>query len=225
MKSLFIFILTGMFCFGIPSDTKVDLSELNFEVVKAYTTEYPSIKIKNISIEPALRVALMAPKFLKLELTPNSMRQPNGMFSALYLDDGIEKRLFFRYRISAEIETARATRDIARDKKIESDDLEFVLIPLERYFKKSISREDISAISAKRLIKAGSIVTQADFMKTPLVIRNSSVVATVMEGELELDFEAVSIEDGGMGQMVTVKNKNGKMFKAMVIGPSRVRVR
>ncbi len=206
-------------------DRGFDLSELNFELVKLYSSEYPGIIIKNITIEPATNISLASPKLLRIDLTRNSLKQSSGIFSAIYLDSKVEKRLYFRYRMMADVEVAKASRDISRDKKIDKEDVEFVLIPFERMFRKSISKDEMQDVSATRFIKAASIIAQSDFVKTPVVLRNSSVIASVDDSDLELEFEAVAVEDGSVGQMVTIKNKNGKTFRAVVVGPSRVNVK
>jgi flagella basal body P-ring formation protein FlgA len=225
LKKLLLLLFVSLLCFGSQKNVGLDLSELNFELVKLYKSEYPSMIIKNITIEPAMNVQLNVPKLQRLELSPNAIKQASGMFSAVFIDSGLEKRIYFRYRILADIEVAKATHDIPRDKKIDISDVEFLFIPFERSYDKSISRDDINGMSAKRFIKTDTIIKNSDFIKTPIVIRNTTVVATLIEGELELDFEALALEDGSMGQIISVKNKNGKVYKGVVSGPSRVSIK
>jgi len=224
-KVLFLlFIIVN--CFSADKNISIDLSELNFEVLKLYSAEYPSIVIKNLSITPASNTVIREPKLLRVDLSQNAIKQSQGMFSALFADkDNNEYKVYFRYRLLADVEVARAARDIPRDKKIDNDDIEFVLIPFERMVRKSVLKDEVSGTSAKRLIKVGSVITQSDLIKTPIVMRNSTIVANIIEGELELEFEAVAMEDGSMGQVINIKNKNGRAYKAVVTGPSKVSVK
>lgn|GEM_PF-4752375 len=226
MKKVLFLLFIIVNCFSADKNISIDLSELNFEVLKLYSAEYPSIVIKNLSITPASNTVIREPKLLRVDLSQNAIKQSQGMFSALFADkDNNEYKVYFRYRLLADVEVARAARDIPRDKKIDNDDIEFVLIPFERMVRKSVLKDEVSGTSAKRLIKVGSVITQSDLIKTPIVMRNSTIVANIIEGELELEFEAVAMEDGSMGQVINIKNKNGRAYKAVVTGPSKVSVK
>ncbi len=226
MKKILFFLLIGIFCFAIDKSVSVDLSELNFEVLKAYKNEYQGINIKNLSLEQASSAQAKQLKLLRVELSQNALKQSYGMFSAIYSDESNrEVRIYFRFKIFADVEVVKATRDIIRDKKIESGDIEVGLAAFERNVCRSVSRDGVVGMSARRFIKAGNTITKDDVSQPFLVNRNSTVVVAIREGELEVEFEATAMEDGAMGQLINVKNKNGKVYKAEVVGLSSVSIK
>lgn len=206
--------------------SSLDSAELNFELLKLFKNEYKSMVVKNLIISQASNVEIKSPKLLKLETSANTLKQSQGMFSAIY-EDNIKKehRVYFKYKLIAELEVCRAAKDIPRSARLNLDDVVSSYISFEKSAFKNLSKEEIVGLSTKRFIKEGNIITLLDVGKVPIVVRNSNIVALVTEGELEIEFEAMSIEDGIMGQIITIKSKNGKSYKAEVVGESRVKIK
>jgi flagellar basal body P-ring formation protein FlgA len=203
----------------------VELAELNFELVKLFKAEYPSMSVQNLIIEPASAIGSKNLKFERIEIAPVALRQPNGMFSVVFADGLRQSRVFFRYKLTAEIEVIRASKDIQKDSIIESGDVEMVKTPFVGVKDKLTQKNEIVGLVAKRYVKAGGVISSKDAVKQATIKRGAVVTAMILEGELELEFEAVAMEDALMGQSLSIKGKNGKIYKGVVVSPSRVSIR
>jgi len=202
-----------------------NLAELNFELIKVFKAEYQTMSVQNLAIEPASTAGAKLGKFARIEISQGALRQPSGMFSAVFYDGAREVRVFFRYKLAAEVEIVKASKDIPKDALIEDGDIESVSMPFVGVKDKLLQKADVVGLAAKRYIRVGGIIGPKDVTKQPVVKRGSMVTAVVADSELELEFEATALEDGIAGQNLSVKGKNGKIYKAIVIGPSRVSIK
>jgi flagella basal body P-ring formation protein FlgA len=219
-----IFCTASLFAIELKHGT-VELAELNFELVKLFKAEYPTMTVQNLTIEPASSIDGRNHKFERIEISQGALRQPNGMFSAVFADGLRQSRVFFRYKLTAEVEIVKASRDIQKDAIIEDSDLEVAKISFVGAKDKPSQKHELVGMVAKRYIKAGSAMVSKDATRQATIKRGSIVTATILEGELELEFEATALEDALMGQSLSVKGKNGKIYKGIVVAPSRVSIK
>jgi len=219
-----IFCATSIFAIEAKQST-FNLAELNFELIKVFKAEYPTMVVQNLAIEPASSASAKLGKFERIEIPQGALRQSSGMFSAVFDNGAREIRVFFRYRLTAEVEIVKAVKDIPKDALIEDGDIESIMVPFAGIKDKLLQKADILGLAAKRYIRVGGIIGPKDATKQPIVKRGSMVTAVVADADLELEFEATALEDGIVGQNLSVKGKNGKIYKAVVVGPSRVGIR
>jgi flagella basal body P-ring formation protein FlgA len=221
---LFLFCTASLFAVDA-KQSAIELAELNFELVKLFKTEYPSMSVQNLIIEPASAIGSKNLKFERIEIAQVALKQSSGMFSVVFADGLRQSRVFFRYKLTAEVETIKAAKDIQKDAVIESSDIEMSKIPFVGVKDKFAQKNEIVGFVAKRYIKAGGIIGSKDAVKQATIKRGAVVTAMILEGELELEFEAVAMEDALMGQNIGIKGKNGKIYKGVVLSPSRVSIR
>ncbi len=75
-------------------------------------------------------------------------------------------------------------------------------------------------------VPAGRLLTWRDIARRPLVKKGEIVDVSAVDGMLTVTMKAVAMENGGRGDLVTVRNPDShKDFSALVVDENRVQVR
>jgi flagella basal body P-ring formation protein FlgA len=73
--------------------------------------------------------------------------------------------------------------------------------------------------------KAGAVLTPQSIMKSKVVKRGDRLNITVEDPELSVYMQGESLEDGGLGDNIKVKNiSSKKIVEATIVGPGKVQV-
>ncbi len=73
---------------------------------------------------------------------------------------------------------------------------------------------------------AGALVTWLDVGHRPLVRKGDIVEVSATEGLLHVSMKALALENGALGDVVTVRNPESlKTIPALVVGESHVEIR
>lgn len=108
----------------------------------------------------------------------------------------------------------------------------------EKLTNKKLQEEEILSCSAKRYftgslegylfannLSKGHILMEKDLYKPPLVQARQKVFAFLRERNVELSFPAITLEDGGKGEVVQIRSLfNNKIMKAKILSKNRVEV-
>jgi flagella basal body P-ring formation protein FlgA len=77
-----------------------------------------------------------------------------------------------------------------------------------------------------RTVQAGTMLVWADVGHRPLVRKGDVIDVTAKEGLLRVSMKAIALQNGSLGDVVTVRNPESlKTIPALVVGESRVEVR
>ena len=77
-----------------------------------------------------------------------------------------------------------------------------------------------------RTVQAGTMLVWADVGHRPLVRKGDIIDVTAKEGLLRVSMKAIALQNGALGDVVTVRNPESlKTIPALVVGESRVEVR
>lgn len=77
-----------------------------------------------------------------------------------------------------------------------------------------------------RALPAGRLLTWRDIARRPLVRKGELVEVSAVDGVLAVTMKALAMENGGQGDIVTVRNpESRKDFSALVVEENRVQVR
>jgi flagella basal body P-ring formation protein FlgA len=77
-----------------------------------------------------------------------------------------------------------------------------------------------------RSVQAGAMLTWADVGHRPLVRKGDIIDVSATEGMLHVSMKAIALQNGGLGDVVTVRNPESlKTIPALVVGESHVEVR
>jgi flagella basal body P-ring formation protein FlgA len=91
----------------------------------------------------------------------------------------------------------------------------------------NILRESEQAVglAAKRSLRAGQVIRQADLAKPELVTRNEAVTIAYVVPGIVVSIRGQALEPGAMGDVINVLNvQSKKTLQATVTGPGRVSV-
>jgi flagella basal body P-ring formation protein FlgA len=137
-------------------------------------------------------------------------------------------RAFWRYTGSAveTVEAAVPTRAINRGDIIKASDF-----TIERRPRSEFSGEppalaaDVAGLAARRTVRAGQPLRNADLMKPEMVQKNDMVLLQYEVPGIVLTMRGKALESGTEGDMVSVLNVNSKRtIQGIVTGPGRVTV-
>ena len=77
--------------------------------------------------------------------------------------------------------------------------------------------ESINTFRSKKNLKEGNILTKNDIEKIPVVKVGDKIVASVVQGNVMIQFDAISKQEGGVGDIIKIVTSDNKKFKAKVV--------
>ena len=149
--------------------------------------------------------------------------------NTMYLDiqvDGVPLRsVILQVKTSLETLVAVAAHDIQRGFSLNENSVVWESRRLTRLNAPLISQDAFQDVRAKRMLKAGTLLTTRDLEKTPLVTRNQQVSVVVSRGAMEIRMQALCLDNGAKGDLVRLRNtSSGKIFNATVSAPGETRL-
>jgi flagella basal body P-ring formation protein FlgA len=206
--------------------------DIEARIAQALAGQHGFSDARNISInfDRELRALHVEPTATgELQVTRLNVDPRTGQFSATLELPGsmVARRLPLRFGGTATetIETAVLARPINRGDVIKASD-----ITIERRPKAELSGDIIGAkaavgFAAKRLLLAGSVLRQSDFMKPEVVQRNEAVTISYEVPGLLVTVRGKALEAGAAGDIISVLNlQSNRTVQASVMAPGRVSV-
>jgi len=192
----------------------------------AYLEVYPELMIHQLDLTPSNHFVQGDATLQSLHLPHNALKRASGTLRAIYhTPDGMQKRLFFRYTLNAELEVLKTTQRLERHASLQgatqSSTMSFTTLtrtPLSPSYLKNQKGE----WRAKRRLKAGSVILKDDIEPMPLIHRNDPVDVTLQEGAIMITFRAKALNEGALYDAVRIQMSSGEIRTATVIGPRRV---
>lgn len=220
LNAIFIFFLI----FILPSEL---FSATLIETLKAkIQSEIPNIIIENLAIEPP---KLLPPDFSDYKLEDIfllSMRDENGNMRAKYITPkNISKSMFFKFKIKAKVPALIAIKDLSRGQILTNLDYKIQNIDLKDYNKNILtSNSNIKLISTTN-IKRNTILTNRQFKTLSDVKKGDTLMAVLIDGNLNVQIEVTALDDANIGEIFKVKTENNQIFKATLISKNRAEIR
>ena len=116
-----------------------------------------------------------------------------------------------------------AVRDIKRKDELTKSDFEISLQNIAgKQAKPFINIESISSYRSKKNLKEGEILTKNDIEKIPLIKVGDKIKASVVKGNVMIQFDAVSKQEGSAGDIINIITADNKRFKAKVVDINNV---
>lgn len=141
----------------------------------------------------------------------------NSLSVDLLVDDAVFRTVVVQATISVERLVATLNRDVERGQQITEDDVSWDYRRLDHIGAPLVSPENFAQISARTLIRAGSVLTKNQVSVTPLVVRNQPTRVTAVNGSLMVRMKAMAMDNGAAGDHVRLKNlQTGKIFVGLV---------
>ena len=186
-----------------------------------YKNYYPSIYIKNIFLKTSSKTSFSKGDIKKIEISSSSLKREKGFLKVL-LKNG--KRVYFSYEIEAFIEVLKADRNIKKGEPILSSFFSKSKEKFKFFYQKPVTKGNFLGFKAKRFIKEGEILTKNMIKKRGEIEKGDKVMAYIKENGLIVSFEAVSLDEGGVGDIIRVNKDKRKIFKGKVISKNAVEI-
>ncbi|WP_201352927.1 flagellar basal body P-ring formation chaperone FlgA [Hydrogenimonas urashimensis] len=196
---------------------------LEKEVAGKFRRHYPAIEIKSITVKPT-GLKYSAFEFSKkctLRLSEGALGRNHGTF---VVKCG-KKNHFFQFRIDAQLGVYKANHQIKKDRIIDLNSLRYENIPLVRMHDTPVTDLSGGRYMARQIIPADKIITARMVAPIPAVKKDERVLCIYQEGNVRIEFEATALQNGYMGNSVTVKKSDGKSIRGVVTGEKKVEIR
>ena len=199
----------------------INSEKIKNAIEKVYKEKYTHIKIKNISVEPRSYTTTL-PQNYEIIFKSKSHLAKDG---TLYIKTNNKKKIFFNYKIDAEIIVLEAKKDIKRNIELSNINCKKKSIILDKFRAMPLQNIIKGTLQSTHNIKQGTILTTRDAQGLYLVKRGSNVNVTLSSSNLAISFSAEALQNGRAGDIITVMKHNGKKIKVRVTGKRRAEVR
>ncbi len=116
-----------------------------------------------------------------------------------------------------------AVRDIKAKEELTANDFTTGLQDVAAVKGKPVTEPDtVSFFRSKRNLHEGEILTENKIEKIPVIKIGSRVKASIVQGNVMIQTEAVSKQEGGAGDIIRIVTTDKKQFKAKVIDSNNV---
>lgn len=202
-------------------DYNFDMSNLHVKLKQYYKSHYKNIDITALHVRPKSYMTKL-PDSYEVIIPAKNFHYNRGTF---YLKTDSKRRLFFDYKMEADIAVVMAKRTIARKEKLSPFNTKIKEIKFKRFNSPPLSKISASSnLCAKIRLKKGRIVTKREVATVALVKRDQHVRVILNDGSLHVELSAVAQKDGALYDMITIRKSNGKLLKAKVVGANRVEI-
>ena len=205
----------------VQRSSAINLEPIIKQIKSYYQSYYPDITIDKVILKSNGYIKKL-PKTYSLNFKPKAYLYHR---STLQLSSGkAAQRYFFSYTLHARIKLFKARHNINRGKILAQLDI----IPKEETFKrlKALPLKGLNRgqFRLKKRLAKGKILYTQDIEELPYVLKDKTVNVRLVSGKVHLEFQAVSLEDGHIGQYVSIKKTDGKKLKAKVISRNLVEI-
>jgi flagella basal body P-ring formation protein FlgA len=209
----------------------ITAKDIETSIVRAITAQYVMGDGNNLalSFDGFVRTLQVEPS-ANADLSVARMRfdTRTGRFDATLDIPGIATRLPLRFTgtLTETFEAVVPTRALAQGEVLKPSDLTIERRPKAGFAPTSVTTlTQAAGLAAKRALRPGEALRQADLMKPELVARNEIVTITYEVPGILLAIRGQALEAGAEGDIVNVLNTQSKRtIQAVVSGPGHVSV-
>ncbi|EHS0599200.1 flagellar basal body P-ring formation protein FlgA [Campylobacter jejuni] len=198
------------------------LEEIKTALAKEFRNNFPKIIISQID----LKITSLPKDFDQYEflrIANGRFNQAQGFLRAEFkTPQNIQKNVFFRYFIQANLEVLKSERTIKRGDKLGAFDYKSVLIDFDKVPLNALTLDDVDNLVAKSNINKNAILRANMFKTTALIRRNDPIIGVLSEANVDVLIELVALQSANMGERIRAKNKKGKVMQGIVVGKNRM---
>jgi flagella basal body P-ring formation protein FlgA len=203
---------------------KYDKNRILQHIKSIYQEKYPFLDIEKISIEPTSYLDLDGFSIDEIVINDNIIKKNRNTFHIFFKNDKKRKRAFFRYKIDATIKVVVSNKNILKDETINNSNTKLKKITFKNLYNTPITTKNIGKLSAKKYIPANKIIFDTLAQRTPEVTKRGIVMARYIDNGLSVEFETTALDTGFINQTVRVKDNNGKIYRAKILGKGLVEI-
>ncbi|EOI9613692.1 flagellar basal body P-ring formation chaperone FlgA [Campylobacter coli] len=215
-------IISFIFFVFIGLSHGANLEEIKTALAKEFKNNFPSLIIKNID----LKITTLPKDFEQyqfIRIANGRFNQAQGFLRAEFkTPQNIQKNVFFRYFIQANLEVLKSERAIKRGDKLGAFDYKNVLIDFDKVPLNALTLDDVDNLVAKSNINKNAILRANMFKTTALIRRNDPIIGILSEANVDVLIELVALQSANMGERIRAKNKEGKVMQGIVVGKNRM---
>ncbi|EAJ9124777.1 flagellar basal body P-ring formation protein FlgA [Campylobacter coli] len=215
-------IISFIFFVFIGLSHGANLEEIKTALAKEFKNNFPSLIIKNID----LKITTLPKDFEQyqfIRIANARFNQAQGFVRAEFkTPQNIQKNVFFRYFIQANLEVLKSERAIKRGDKLGAFDYKSVLIDFDKVPLNALTLDDVYNLVAKSNINKNTILRANMFKTTALIRRNDPIIGVLSEANVDVLIELVALQSANMGERIRAKNKEGKVMQGIVVGKNRM---
>jgi len=201
--------------------SNIDISKIEEKIKEYYLTYYKTITIKKIDVLPRGYIKSL-PKEYSIKIPKRAYLSNNG---TLYIKTSANKTIYLDYTIDATIDSYSAKQNIKRGTELSLFNTRKSTISISKFRALPIETIQTATLEAKNYIKLDNILTSRDVAMLSIVRKNDMVSAVINDSTIALSFSAKALQDGKHGDIISIQKRDGKRFKAIVIGKNRVEVK
>lgn len=200
------------------------LQEVKSALAKSLKANYKGLVIKQLLIKPQGTLQADFAKYSFIGLDANNLRYASGFVKAVFNTPNGEKNLFFRYYLSAHVKALVASKKILRNQDLTPGDYTQKEVGFSNLARDYIYEINTQLV-AKRNIRKGKVLRKAYFMPKPLIAKGQRVYGYLSDGGISISIELRALQSGFKGQLIRLKNKEGRTVQGRVVSSFRVDLR
>ncbi len=199
----------------------IDTTLIQNSIKKLYTQKYKTIKISSITIIPTHYLEKL-PQNYSVHFNERAHLSKKGV---LYIKTDDNKKIFFNYQILAAVSVLTARNNIKKDSELSSVNTRKKSIILNKFRAMPLQGLHVSSYQAKHNLKTNDIITNRDVIGLYLVKRGSNVSVSLQNEGIDIFFSAKALQNGRLGDSISVMQKNNKKLKVVVVGRNKAEVK
>jgi len=191
---------------------------------KLYLQKYPTMQIENISIFPTSlhnKNFIYNPSKCSFNLSKAMFKRNRGTFVVKCN----KKSYFFKFYIDATIDVYKANHQIKKDKIIDPKAIRKETIRFKTIYSLPIYNLEKKEIMAKQNIAQDKIITSSMVVPVPAVKKSEIVNCFIQDGAVHIEFNAKALQNGYIGDVITLKREDGRTIKGVVLRKNLVEIK
>ncbi|MDR2034508.1 MAG: flagellar basal body P-ring formation chaperone FlgA [Helicobacteraceae bacterium] len=205
-------------------------SSVDYEIIKERVKErfidaYPTIIINEINVKPLSFSDIGALEIVQIDISQNALRGNKGSLTVWFGSENSKaKRAFFSFEIDANFRVLQATKQIARGTILTQDNVKEILIAFDRVGSSPIDKSSLGKIAAKNRLNKGDMITERSIALIPDVRKNAQIATELVRNGIKISFIGIVQKDADIGELVTIKDQNKRVFTARIISKELARI-
>lgn len=200
------------------------MSEIKTALIKEYILRFPTLIVKNVELK-ANGLPADFDKFEFIRLDSAKFNRSSGYVRALFKSpQNIQRSVFFRYFIEANLQVLRASKPINKGEKLNALGFKLVYMSFDKVPGGALMLDDNLDLIAKTSIRKNAILRQNMFKQDELIKKGDVLRGLLKDGEVQIFIELVAIENGNKGEKIRLKNKEGKVMQGVIISKTQVKL-
>lgn len=210
---------------ALSKNSSFDKAPLQNELTARFLSYYPGLVIKKLTIRPRTFFEQNGLRLESVTIPAPALTKNRGTFSASYIDAGNrQKKVFFSFRLSAEMSALKAKRNIANGTILTKKNTYIQTVPFTSMTALPMGKDRLEKVRVKGYVKQDDVITLSMVRDIPDIVKNQKVSAVLKADGVRLTIYATAQEDGKVGQIIRLKSDSGQLYRARVIDKNKAEI-